>query len=109
MNDKPFTQEDLLITHILEVIGNCLPCDLRDVYVSGRAVKLTLSYRDYCRQCYMGVVKGEVALTFDELLSKEEEPYEGYHYYDQAKVRELISSRFEANLAEKRKKGYHYE
>lgn len=99
------------LVHILSVMED-LPGTLRGVTVNHAdlTVTFTLSYEDSCRQCHMGRVQGCATLTFDEMLMKDPEPdSDGVTYYLSYEVRDLISKRWEEDLAAKRAKGYRYE
>ncbi len=105
------TPESVLI-HLFSAIADFSGIDGISVDETAKAVTITRSWRDYCRQCYMGTVKEEATLTFDELLSVDRS-YEGAtgddEWYDSYRVKSLISERFNANRAANRKKGYRYE
>lgn len=100
--------------HVLSVIGGFNPNE--GVHWHGDKVVFARSYRDSCRQCYMGTVKAEAWVTMEELLLLGE-PYWGWSpdatepevSYETDKVVELLNRRWDEDIAAKRAKGYRYE
>lgn len=71
MTITPTPDQLSLTQHILEVVSR-LPGDLRGIIWRDDGVTFELSREQYARQCHVDTLRGEITLTYAELLTQTE-------------------------------------